>query len=154
MKLRTAQVGVLLIGLLCLTNVQADEATAPIGYVKTISGEASVTTGGNKVAASLGTPLYLGSQLKTGHTGSLGVTFKDDTLMSFGPDTELTVDKYLYAPNEDQFQLVASMLRGSLNYMSGLIAKMRPESVSVKTPTSIIGVRGTHFVVKVDEPVL
>ena len=30
----------------------------------------------------------------------MGVTFKDNTLMSFGPDTEMTVDEYLYAPAE------------------------------------------------------
>ena len=35
---------------------------------------------------------------------------------------------------------------------SGLIAKMRPEAQTVRTPTGTIGVRGTHFLVKIDDP--
>jgi hypothetical protein len=88
--------------------------------------------------------------LRTGAKSSLGVTFRDDTVMSFGSDTELTVDEYLYAPAQGRFRLGASLLRGSLNYVSDLIAKVQPDAVSVKTPTGIIGVRGTRFVVKVD----
>jgi hypothetical protein len=126
----------------------ADEL--PIGYVKTVSGEASVTTGKSRIAAQLGTPLFMGSHLQTGHKSTLGVTFKDDTVMSFGPDTELTVDEYLYAPNQGKLKLAASITRGSLNYVSGVIAKLQPDAVTVKTPTGTIGVRGTQFVVSVD----
>ena len=135
--------------LLTCLGTRAEEA--PVGYVKTVSGEASVTTGPNRTAAQLGTPLYIGSQLKTGHKGSLGVTFKDDTVMSFGPDTELTVDQYLYAPGQGKLKLAATLTRGSLNYISGVIAKLQPDAVSVTTPTGTIGVRGTQFVVKVED---
>ena len=127
----------------------ADEP--PIGYVKTVAGEASVTTGTSRVAAQLGTPLFMGSHLKTGHKSSLGVTFKDDTVMSFGPDTELTVDDYLYAPTQGKLKLAATLGKGSLNYVSGVIAKLQPDAVTVKTPTGTIGVRGTQFVVKVED---
>ncbi|NVO05624.1 MAG: FecR domain-containing protein [Rhodoferax sp.] len=126
----------------------ADEA--PIGYVKTLSGDASVTTGKNKVAAQLGTPLFQGSQLRTGAKSSMGVTFKDDTVMSFGPDTDLTVDEYLYAPSQGKLKLGSKLVKGSLNYVSGAIAKLQPDAVSVKTPTGTIGVRGTQFVVTVE----
>ncbi len=126
----------------------ADEL--PIGYVKTVSGEASLTTGKNRIAAQLGTPLFMGSKLQTGHKSTLGVTFKDDTVMSFGPDTELTVDEYLYAPNQGKLKLAATITKGSLNYVSGVIAKLQPDAVTVKTSTGTIGVRGTQFVVSVD----
>ncbi len=136
---------------LLLTGLAAQAEETPIGYVKTVSGDASVTTGQHQVAAQLGTPLFLGSQLKTGHKGSLGVTFKDDTVMSFGPDTELTVDQYLYAPSQGKLKLAATIARGSLNYVSGVIAKLQPDAVSVTTPTGTIGVRGTQFVLKVED---
>jgi hypothetical protein len=127
----------------------ADDAA--IGYVKTLSGEATVTTGTSKVAAQLGTPLYLGSQLKTGKKSSMGVTFKDDTVMSFGSDTDLTIDEYLYAPNQGKLKLGSKLAKGSMNYVSGVIAKLQPDAVSIKTPTGTIGVRGTQFVVLVEE---
>jgi hypothetical protein len=136
--------------LVALWSLAARAEESAIGYVKTVSGEASVASGKNQVAAQLGSPVFLGSRLRTGAKSSLGVTFKDNTMVAMGPDTELTVDEYLYAPDQGQLKLVASMLKGSLNYVSGLIAKLRPDAVSVKTPTGIIGVRGTQFVVKVD----
>lgn len=126
----------------------ADDA---IGFIKTATGEAFVITKGEKVAAKVGTPVFQGSQLKTGAKSGLGVTFKDETVMSFGPDTELTVDEYLYAPSQGKLKLGSKLAKGSMNYISGAIAKLQPDAVSVTTPTGTIGVRGTHFVVKVDE---
>ena len=122
-----------------------------IGYVKTVSGEAWVTTAGQRVPAKPGTPVMLGSQLKTQPQASLGVTFKDNTLMAFGPDTELMVDEYLYAPAQGQLKLGTRLTKGSLNYVSGVIAKLKPDAVTVKTPTGIIGVRGTQFVARVED---
>ena len=146
MNLRLIAISVLLTGAL---SAWADEA--PIGYVKTLSGSATITTAKNKVVAQVGSPLFQGSQLKTGPKSSMGVTFKDDTVMSFGADTELTVDEYLFAPSQGKLKLGSSLAKGSMNYVSGVIAKLQPDAVSVKTPTGTIGVRGTQFVVKVDD---
>jgi hypothetical protein len=130
---------------------QAQSAPEPVGYVKTVSGEAFVITAGQSVNAQPGTAVLLGSLLKTAAASTLGVTFKDNTLMSFGPDTEMTVDEYLYAPADGDLKLSTRLVRGSLNYVSGVIAKLKPTAVTVKTPTGIIGVRGTQFVVKVED---
>ena len=139
---------ILAFGLLCSLLAQADEP--PIGYVKNVAGDASVSTAGQTVKAETGTPVLLGSVLRTGQNGSMGVTFKDETVMSFGPDTELSVDEYLYAPAQDKLKLGSTLSKGSLNYISGVIAKLKPEAVSVKTPSGTIGIRGTQFVVKVE----
>lgn len=124
---------------------------APIGYVKTVNGDAFVITKGNRVAAKSGTPVFEGSQLRTGPKSSLGVTFKDETIMSFGPDTELTVDAYLYQPAQGKLKLGSRITKGSMNYVSGVIAKLQPDAVTLATPTGTIGVRGTQFLVRVEE---
>ncbi len=129
----------------------AQDARAPVGYVKNVKGAATVTTDGQVVQAQPGTPLHQGSSLKTEAQSSMGVMFKDNTMMSFGPSTELTVDEYLYEPGEGKLKLGARMGKGTLNYVSGVIAKLQPEAVSVKTPTGMIGVRGTQFLLKVSE---
>ena len=122
-----------------------------IGFVKNVIGDASVSTVNNKQKAEVGTPVYQGSILRTGAKSSMGITFKDETVMSFGPETELSVDEYLYAPAQGKLKLGSRLTKGSLNYVSGVIAKLQPDAVSVKTPTGTIGVRGTQFVVKVEE---
>lgn len=126
-------------------------ADPPVGFVKTVSGEASVSHDGKPVKAEVGTPVFAGSVLKTAAQASMGVTFKDETVMSFGPNTELTVTDYLYAPGQGKLKMGSKLTRGSLNYVSGVIAKLQPDAVSIETPTGTIGVRGTHFLVNVGE---
>lgn len=125
-------------------------AAGPIGYVKTVSGSAEVIDSGKAISARVGTPIQMGNRLKTGQDGTLGVTFKDNTVMSFGPDTELTVDEYLYEPGKDRLKFGTSMTKGSLQVISGVIAKLKPQAVSMKTPAAVIGCRGTRFLVKVE----
>ena len=137
---------------LCLVAAQAARAEeAAIGYVKTVAGEASVLAAEKPTQAVPGTPIRAGNVLKTGKQGSMGVTFKDNTMMSLGPDTELAVDDYLYAPAKGDLKLGARIVKGTLNYTSGVIAKLKPEAISLATPTGSIGVRGTHFLVLVEE---
>lgn len=137
--------------LLALSSLPAQAQDGVIGFVKTVKPDASVLSAGNAVVAVPGTPIMLGQTLKTGPQGSMGVTFKDDTVMSFGPNTELVVEEYLYAPNKGEVKLLASLTRGTLYYVSGVIARLKPEAVAVRTPVGIIGVRGTRFVASVEE---
>lgn len=126
----------------------ADDAV--VGFVKIAEGEASLVDGQNIAPATAGMPLHVGSIIKTGNNGRLGATFKDNTVMSFGPDTEVVIDEYLFAPVDGGFKLSVNMLKGTLHYISGVIAKLKPEAVSVKTPAGIIGVRGTRFLAKAE----
>ena len=64
-------------------------AAAVIGYVKTVKGEAFVDSGGQAIKAVEGTPLKVGDVVRTGANGSAGITLKDNTVMSFGPSTQM-----------------------------------------------------------------
>jgi hypothetical protein len=140
----------LLVGALFASVSFANEPTTSIGYVMKVQGEATVSIDGKTQPATIGTPLYIGSVLKTGAAGSMGVTLKDNTLMSFGPNSELTLDEFLFDPAQNDLKLSAKVSHGTLDYISGTIAKLKPEAVEINTPTGTIGVRGTHFLVKVD----
>ncbi|MEY2953893.1 MAG: hypothetical protein RLZZ401_1980 [Pseudomonadota bacterium] len=137
-------------GVCVFSSAALAQAERPPGIVKTVAGQAYIDFNGQRSPASIGTPVYLRSQLTTGANGSVGITFRDETVMSLGPNSQLAIDQYLFSPGSNQAGLATSLARGTLNYVSGLIAKMRPESVSVTTPTAVIGVRGTQFVVRVE----
>lgn len=122
-----------------------------IGYVKVLKGEASLTLADKTQQAELGSPIHLGEQLSTSHDGELGVTFKDETILSLGPDTSVTVTEFIYDPAKAELKLTAKMLKGALQYISGVIAKLKPEAVTIQTPSGYIGVRGTRFLVLVEE---
>ncbi|WP_265949835.1 FecR family protein [Dechloromonas sp. A34] len=123
----------------------------PIGHVKSVTGDASITTGEKKIKAEVGSPIHRGSVLQTGKKSGMGVTFKDETVMSFGADTVFTVDEYLYSPVQGNLKFSSKLAKGSLNYVSGVIEKLKPDAVTVSTPSGIIGVRGTQFLLKVEE---
>ena len=87
---------------------------------------------------------------QTGHDGSIGVVFSDDTLLSLGPESVLVIDQYVFAPRQGKFSIVLKMLRGTAAYLSRLISKLSPESAHFLTAYASIGIRGTKLVVKVE----
>jgi hypothetical protein len=141
----------LMLLVLLFTGLPALADDSIIAYVKTVSGTAMVKHDGVASNAQPGSPVRVNDVLTTGANSSLGITFKDNTVMSFGPNTEMKVDEYLYSPGKDDLKLSTNIFKGTMEYISGVIAKLKPQSVAVKTPSGIIGVRGTRFLVKVDD---
>jgi hypothetical protein len=134
---------------LTLLAAQAASASDTIGYVKTMTGKATVVRSGTEHELAVGAPLFEDDLLKTAKDSSLGVTMKDGTMLSAGPETDLLLDKYAYAPKSGQLGFVARVSQGTLDFVSGMLGKLAPESVAIQTPTGVIGMRGTHFVVRV-----
>ena len=135
--------------LFSFATAQVAVAAETIGYVKIVSGSASVVRDGTERGLKVGAPLFENDTIKTGKESSLGVTMKDGTTLSAGPETEILLDKYAYAPKAGQLGFVARVSQGTLDFVSGMLGKLAPESVAIETPTGVIGMRGTHFVVRV-----
>jgi hypothetical protein len=121
-----------------------------VATVQKVSGMAIVVRQGQTVSAKIGLEIYQNDTLRTGPDGSLGVVFRDDTLLSMGPESVLVIDEFVFAPKQGKFSIVIRMLKGTAAYLSGLISKLDPESAHFKTPTASIGIRGTKFVVRVE----
>ncbi|MDX8126622.1 FecR family protein [Methylomonas sp. BW4-1] len=135
---------------LCMPNAASADETV-IGYIKTINDQTTIDESSGPIKASLGSPIHVGNVIKTDQNGAAGVTLKDNTILSIGPNTEFKIEAYQFEPQQDKLQLNASLLKGTLHYISGVIAKLKPEAVTVKTPTGVIAVRGTRFLVKVED---
>ncbi len=139
--------------LLALSALTASAQDAPAaGIIKTLSGSAFILRAGQQVPAGVGVPVIQGDTLKTGADGRLGLTLKDGTRVSLGANTELRLDSFAYAPAEGRMGLVLRVFRGALAYVSGRIAQLAPGTVKIETPRSVIGVRGTHLLVEVEQP--
>ena len=133
-----------------MTSTASMAAAEPIGHVKTTSGTAFVVNASGRVPASVGMGLAQNDRLETGANGSIGVTLRDNTRISLGADSEVSVSEFIFEPDREELSLVTQITKGSLLFVSGTIAKLKPEKVKVKTPTTTIGVRGTRFVVTLD----
>lgn len=124
---------------------------ADIGQIKVAKGSVSIERGGQIVPAAAGVRLQAGDVLKTGADGSVGLTMSDNSLLSAGPNSILALDRYEYDSTTSQGQFDATLQKGSLAVISGRIAKQSPEAMTVRTPSSILGVRGTEFVVSAND---
>jgi hypothetical protein len=135
--------------------VLASAATAsaqqplPAGHVKTVSGAAFVVRQKATIPAKPGDPIFATDSLRTSGDGTLGITLRDDTRVSLGPNSEVRVDRYVYQPGEGGLGMVLKFVRGAAVYVSGRMAKLAPDAVRLEAPAAIIGVRGTTVAIRV-----
>ena len=142
---------IILAALLAAGGPAAAQDEAAIGYVKTVEGEAYVERGELRIALEPGAAVYRSDSLATGKDGAVGLTLKDSTRLSMGNSTELVLKHFEFVPSENQLGFVARLTRGTLLYISGVIAKLSSEPVSLETPVATIAVRGTRFLVRVED---
>ncbi len=140
----------LIMFLACAFTANAEEAGRPIGLVKTVKGEATITREGRQSAVQPGFALAQGDVLATGANGSMGVILRDDTILSMGSSSEVRVDKFVFDPARHDLGMVVRVTRGVISYISGRISKLAPGSVTIDTPVATLGVRGTHLNARIE----
>ena len=89
--------------------------------------------------------------VETGGTGSVGITFIDNSRFSAGPGTRIELEQFRFNPTTHDGEFISNMNRGTLTVISGKIAKNSSKAMKIKTPTTILGLRGTKIAVKVNE---
>jgi hypothetical protein len=122
-----------------------------VGEIKTVKGTAHVEREGKKLPVVAGMQLRQADTVVTGADGAVGITFLDNSLFSAGPNSVLVINKYRFDTTTHAGEFDASLNKGSLAVVSGKMVKQSPESMRIRTPSSIMGVRGTEFVVKVND---
>lgn len=123
--------------------------TADDGHValfKNVSGTVKVMRGDAAIDAVPGTTLLATDRVVSGANASGGIVFRDGTLVTLGPSTEVQIRDYVFEPKEAKYQFSMYLAKGTAVYSSGKIGKLAPESVKVDTPTATVGVRGTRFI--------
>ena len=125
-------------------------AAADVGQIKTRDGDVRIERAGRTTAAAAGDGLLASDVLVTGADGTVGITFVDNTRMSLGPDSRMELARFRFDATTHEGEFVSRVQRGTLSIVSGQIAKSGPDAMKVETPSSVLSVRGTRFLVKVD----
>jgi hypothetical protein len=142
---KTLILGVLGLGLLFAGTAAAEG----IAQIKTSKGTVVVERGSQSLVGNFGMRLQESDVVRTGSDGSAGITFTDNTLISVGPNSVIALNRYAFNSTTHEGRFEASLRRGTLSVVSGKIAKQSPDAMTVKTPATILGVRGTEFFVQV-----
>ena len=125
-------------------------AVADIGSVTDVTGTAIIKRGGTSVAVSKGTLIELNDRVEA-KGGDVNIKFKDNTTVKVTASSALVIDDFVYDPKTQGGKLGLKAAEGTVRYVSGNIAHNNPNAVNIKTPTAAIAVRGTDFVMAVDE---
>jgi len=120
------------------------------GIIKTVSGEVYITSAETTIMAVANMRIIQGDSITTGADSSAGLIFEDDTVVALGPNSEMSIEHFLFNPVKKELSFIARMVKGTFSFITGQIAKLAPEKVELETPDATLGVRGTKFLVKVD----
>ena len=126
-------------------------AQADVGQIKTAKGQVSVERQGQALPGAVGLLLEAADVLKTGADGSVGITMRDNSLLSAGPNSILALERFEFDAATSQGRFDAQLRRGTLAVISGRIAKQSPQAMTLRTPSALLAVRGTEFVVSAND---
>ena len=148
----SAKPAILAVAVLLATASQASAQNAVIGRIKSTTGAVFVVRQNASLPARAGDPIYESDSVRTGPDGRLGLTLKDETRVALGPNSDVRVSQFAYAPGQGRLGMILRIARGVVAYVSGRIAKLSPDAVRLETPSAILGVRGTRMVIRVEVP--
>lgn len=146
-KIAAMAAALIIQGAFTLPAFAATPEETPAGMVKRTKGNAFVERDGKKLAAQPGGKLFSKDRVLTGADGSVGITLRDETLLSVGPNSTMLLDKFAFDSTTHKGVLQATVKRGTLAVISGKLSKQSPNAVQFNTPSAILGVRGTEFVI-------
>ncbi len=119
--------------------------TVQAGVAAAVQGDVKITTAGSPARAlKSGDEVLMGDTIETEKNGKLQILLLDQTVLTLGPVSAVTIDEFVYNPEDDSGKVKASMLKGIFRVVSGKIAHKNPENMSVELPAGSIGFRGTN----------
>ncbi|HAS89733.1 MAG TPA: hypothetical protein DCS48_10580, partial [Desulfovibrio sp.] len=114
-----------------------------IGVVTGLSGEAFAQTASGTRVLEPGSPIFQGEELITGDNSNVEVRFVDDTLISQGGNSRISLDDYVYDPDGGASSFLGEIAEGAFRTVTGKIAEQNPDRFKLGSPLATIGIRGT-----------
>jgi len=141
---------ILLLGLI-LIALLARPAYSNVGEIGQIKGSGVLEREGKIVIdGNVGVNVKSMDEAVTAN-GTMRIDFVDETRVELTQQSRLVIDEFVYDPANDVGSLSMKASLGTVRYASGQIAKKYKQNVKIRTPSATIGVRGTDFVMVVDE---
>ena len=144
---RNVLAGFLICAFAVSQGVRADEPW--VALIKSVTGDVKILRGKTDIVAAPGGELLRSDVIVSGPKATSGIVFKDGTLLTVGASSEIEISRYVFQPEQSKYDFALYLRKGEAIYSSGRIGKLSPESVSINTPKSTVGIRGTRFIVSV-----
>ena len=89
-----------------------------------------------------GIDVFQNETIDTAYSSASRVIFEDRTELSIGPVSQVVLDNFVFNPNPSASQVAVSISKGVMRFSTGLLPK---PDYQIRTPSCVIGVRGTMF---------
>ena len=123
---------------------------SPIGEIAESKGSSTIKRDKEAYTGEVGLGLQMNDNVVTGK-GRLRLDFIDDTRVDVTENSRMTIDEFIYDPATQKGALSMKATLGAVRYASGQIAKNSRQRVNIRTPSATINVRGTDFMMIIDE---
>ena len=128
----------------------ANTSLAAVGEITAATGSGVVTRDKDEIQGAKGVGLEMQDTVATAN-GKFQLEFEDDTRVDVTEHSRMVIDEFVYDPNSGTGALSMRATLGAVRYASGQIAKNSRRNVNIRTPSATISVRGTDFMMLVDE---
>lgn len=130
-------------------------ASEAIGKIILVKGECSVERPGKALeAVKVDMEVFQKDKFFTKADSNLRISLNDGSVLSLGPNAELSMESFEFNPQEKKRKATLGVTIGKLRTVVNELHDFKEKDFNVKTPTAIVGVRGTVFIVWVQSPVL
>ena len=130
-----------------MTKVQAQVAN--IGNITELTGSGRIVRD-EPYKALLAFDINSYDNVQTSN-GRIGITFLDDSQVKLTEHSELIIDEFIYDPDPSKSKMALQFASGTARFITGKLATIDRENITIKTPSATVGIRGTDFTVTVDE---
>jgi hypothetical protein len=131
---------VIVLLLAALWHLPASAADPRIGVASATRNEVQGVRGGSARTLAAGGAVFSNERVRTGEASTAQLLFLDETSLSLGPKSEVTLDSFIYNPNRGTGNVVVSATQGAFRFVTGV---QNPTNYTVRTPVASIGIRGT-----------
>ena len=121
-----------------------------VAIIKNISGSVKVIRNKSELVPMVGDHLMKMDVVISGPESSAGIVFSDGTRLAVGSSAEIEISRYLFEPEKANYDFSLYLKKGEVVYSSGKISKLAPDAITLNTPRTSVGVRGTRFIIKTD----
>lgn len=118
----------------------AQTASSRIGVAAAVRNQVTATQASQQRPLAVGNPIFQNEVIRTGASSVAQLLFADQTTLSVGPRSEVTLDRFVYDPHQSAGDVAVSLASGAMRFITGA---QNPTNYSVRTPVATIGVRGT-----------
>jgi hypothetical protein len=120
-------------------HLQAANAATNIGVAGATQNQVTGSSGGSH-AVTAGSKIFQDEVITTGAQSTAQFLFLDETTLSVGPHSQVTLDKFVYNPATGAGSLVINATQGAFRFISG---SQPSANYKINTAIATIGTRGT-----------